>query len=702
MKTNNLFLLLIFIIGFGFSVQAKKVDLKDAEKAAINCFYEKVNQYEKPLRYEDIVIENIFVKSQDGEAMFYAFDFQGGGFVILTAEDRTYPLVGYSYTGKFPVNQLEETNYGSFIQSYVDQVAYARANNIEQENYIKNIWDHLVLSSVEELNTVTDDRDVEPLLFNLWNQDDPYNLYAPLDEDGPGGHAYAGCVATAMSMVMHHWGYPLQGEGSHSYSSPYGTLSANFGETEYEWTAMGYEIEDVYPNAIALIQYHCGVAVEMNFGPNGSGSQSQRVAPALHDYFNYDVAQFCDKNNYNNTQWVNLLTDELNLSRPMYYSGQSTTAGHAFVCDGYQGTNFHYNFGWSGSGNGYYSIYDVGGYYRYQTVVKNFYPTDPDYPYYAEGNYTLNTLAGAFTDGSGPLENYLDNQSANWLISPQSENDSVEDITLVIQKFDLVGDDEIVIYDGADAGATVLGAFTGNNPPTIGQSFTSTSNELYVTFNTNGSETGAGFLIEYVCSVPSYCSGMTTLTEPEGTFTDGSGDFYYGNSSNCMYKIEPDWAGNITLYFNSFDTEEGFDNLKVYDGTTLLGTFSGDEIPDPLEAESGSMFITFNSNAWVNAPGWELYYTLDNVAVNETSSPEGLNIYPNPANEQINVTFKNTNDEMYSINLISITGKTVYTSNISDNNWVKTTVDVSNLPAGIYVLNIKSASHFTTKRIVVE
>ena len=703
MKTNNFLLLLIFIIGFGFSVQAKKVELKEAKKAAVNCYYEKVNQYEKPIRYEDIVIKDIFIKSQNGKTMFYAFDFKGGGFVIISAEDQVYPIIGYSYQGKFPVNELGNTNYGSFIQSYVDEIVYARNNNIEEDAFVRNTWNHLLLSNVEDLITEKGDRDVDPLLYNLWNQDDPYNIMCPLDEQGPGGHVYAGCVATAMSMIMHYWGYPETGEGSHSYSSPYGTLSVNFGDTEYDWTGMAHEAQNVYPWAIAEIQYHCGVAVEMNYSPNGSGSQSEKVAPALKDHFRYNNALFRDKQYYNNTNWIELLKSDLDMGRPMYYSGVSSdNAGHAFVCDGYQGNNFHYNFGWSGSGNGFYSIYNVGGFYRWQKIVKNFYPTDPDYPYYAEGDYTITSLAGSFTDGSGPLENYLDNQSATWLIEPQTVEDSVEDISLEFHKFDLDGDDEIVIYDGPDVSATVLATYSGNNPPTIGQSVTSSGNQVFVTFDTDGSGTGEGFLVEFKCSVPQFCSGMTMFTEPTATFEDGSGSYNYSNNANCMYKIEPDYAGNITLYFNDFETEEDFDNLKVYDGTSLLGTFSGNEIPDPVVAESGSMFITFNSNAWTNAPGWELYYTIDNVSVNENAEPESLSIYPNPVNEKVYITFKNHKESAFDIELVSMTGKSVYTSTISEsNNWIKTSVDVSNLPSGIYVLKIQSSKHFATKRIVV-
>lgn len=380
----------------------------------------------------------------------------------MAAEDAMYPIIGYAYTGKFPVNLNSDPNYASFIQTYVEQAVFARENNLDADDFARNTWNHLLLSALEELETDRGgSRDVEPLVSSLWNQDDPYNYYSPEDAAGPGGRCYAGCVATCMSQVMHYWRYPETGEGSHSYyASGYGTQSANFGATNYNWTAMKNTIDNSSPFAIAEIQYHAGVAVEMNFGPNGSGAQSSDVDNAMRDYFRYDNATFMEKNNYSTSTWTTILQDELDLGRPMYYSGYTNDwSGHAFVCDGYQGSNFHFNFGWSGSGNGYYSLYNVNGFYVEQRAVKNLYPTEPDYPYYASGQTTITEKSGSFTDGSGPIEDYLDNTSASWLIDPQTEEDSIKKISLTFGMLDTEDNDVITIYDGPTTSDPVLGKY---------------------------------------------------------------------------------------------------------------------------------------------------------------------------------------------------------------------------------------------------
>ncbi len=101
----------------------------------------------------------------------------------------------------------------------------------------------------------------------------------------------------------------------------------------------------------------------MNFSPNGSGSYSYIVPSRLNAFWRYNNAQHLEKSDYTQASWITLLKAEIDIDRPLYYSGFSSDGGHAFVCDGYQGTDFHFNFGWSGYGNGYYSLGNVGGFY---------------------------------------------------------------------------------------------------------------------------------------------------------------------------------------------------------------------------------------------------------------------------------------------------------------------------------------------------
>jgi len=187
-----------------------------------------------------------------------------------------------------------------------------------------------------------------------------YNASCPADAAGPDGHVWAGCVATAMAQVMKYHNYPTTGTGSHSYSHPtYGTLSANFGETTYNWASMPDSLSD-YNSDVAKLLYHIGVSVDMDYAPDGSGAYMSDAAYALETYFKYSNSlSYVWKSSYSTDEWTTILRTEIDNKRPILYSGHGT-GGHAFVCDGYSGSDyFHFNWGWGGSEDNYFYLNDL-------------------------------------------------------------------------------------------------------------------------------------------------------------------------------------------------------------------------------------------------------------------------------------------------------------------------------------------------------
>ena len=610
MKTKFLLISAVLFL-LQVNIYAKFVEIDDARKVAKNCYYEKINQYHNGINYEDLSILYEYTEMQNNEEMYYAFDFDEG-FVIVSAEDAYVPIIGYSYQGIYPTENLSY-NFDSYMQSFIGQIQYIRDNSISATDEIKDQWEHLLTDDITTLIT-SPNRDVTtPLTSGMWNQDNPYNFLCPADPAGPGGHVYAGCVATAMSMIMYYWRYPLNGEGQHtSYGSPeYGPLTVNFGNTYYQWDGMKDVIDNNNPVPIAEIMYHCGVAVDMMYSPDGSGAYSYQVPSRLNAYFRYHSSVHIQKSGYSQTAWINLLKSELDNGFPMYYSGQSTSGGHAFVCDGYQGDNFHFNFGWSGSGNGFFSVNSVGGFNSFQAIVRNFVPSDTDYPYHASGLTTITKPSGSFTDGSGPVEDYLDDANASWLIDPQNAQDSIKWITLSFTHFDIEENDFVKIYDGETIEADLLGEFTGDNVPA---SIYSTGNKMLITLESDGSGTAPGFKAEFTTAKPTYCSGMITLTEPNGELSDGSGTFNYNNGSVCKWMIQPPDVEEVTISFTSFKTIEDEDEIKIFNTATqeLLATYSGNystTMPDPVTSPSGKLYILFTSSTLTNDEGWEAVYT---------------------------------------------------------------------------------------------
>ena len=308
------------------------------------------------------------------EADFYILRFEPAGFILVAAEDRSIPILGYSLQSEFP-----EGNIPAHVKWYLNQ--YSRGMTEIRQNpewQVDTSWIALRQGNYSAYNY---SRNVAPLLSTTWDQDNPYNFSCPADAAGPGGKVYAGCVATAMAQVMKKWHHPATGVGSHSYyATGYGTQSANFGATTYNWAGMPNSISNVNTNISTLI-YHCGVAVDMMYSADGSGAYTEDARSALVNNFRYNsAAQYVSASSYSSTTWASMLRNDLDLGRPIFYEGsQGWEGGHAFVLDGYQGTNsFHFNWGWSGYYDGYFYLTNLNPgshtFTSYQGAILNVYP----------------------------------------------------------------------------------------------------------------------------------------------------------------------------------------------------------------------------------------------------------------------------------------------------------------------------------------
>ena len=194
---------------------------------------------------------------------------------------------------------------------------------------------------------------VDPILQDSWYQDTPNNNMCPLDKDGK--RCLVGCVATAMTQVMHYWEWPRKGTGSYEYVDVKGCgqkLSANFGEHSYDWpNILDHYKEGQYTSAqadaIALLSSDCGIAVNMIYGAETSGTRSIYQPIALANYFDYDRGiQMLFRDFYSLEEITLILKKELAAGRPVLAAGGNNVRSHAFVIDGYDENDwFHLHVG---------------------------------------------------------------------------------------------------------------------------------------------------------------------------------------------------------------------------------------------------------------------------------------------------------------------------------------------------------------------
>ena len=289
---------------------------------------------------------------------FYVFNTKDG-FVIVAADDCETPIIGYSHEGHFDPNNVP-VQMEDYLQDFVSRIQYGIENRVVADKNTARQWE--LVKAKGRLNDDKTAKSVAPLITDLWHQGCLYNSLCPAMENTPCDHARAGCVAVAMGMIMHYWGYPASGWGAHSYNNLGIQLSADFGNTAYDWDHMPDSLtessSDAEIEAVATLLYHCGVSTDMQYSQDASLTDSREVPDALIKYFNYSrYLHLENRSKYNNEEWMALLKQCLDIQRPVYYSGNSDAGSHAFVCDGYDDNDlFHFNWGWGGLGNGYFAM----------------------------------------------------------------------------------------------------------------------------------------------------------------------------------------------------------------------------------------------------------------------------------------------------------------------------------------------------------
>ena len=278
---------------------------------------------------------------------FYVLNAQEGGYVVVSGDDRTAPVLGYSTTGHLDMDRLP-THIQAWFDGYDEQLEWMKAHHYNAP-----------------VRKTVNGTAISPLLGQTeWGQNTPYNDLCP---QVGGSRCLTGCVATAMAQVMHFHQWPAQTTKTiPAYTTktekisvsaiPAGAIS--WSNMLPKYTSYGSE-NAAQKQAVAALMQKCGSAVEMDYGVGASGAYVSSVATALKEYFDYDAStQYIRRDDYSQARWNQRIYNELAEGRPVLYGGQSAiNGGHAFVIDGYDKDDyFHVNWGWRGEHNGFFLL----------------------------------------------------------------------------------------------------------------------------------------------------------------------------------------------------------------------------------------------------------------------------------------------------------------------------------------------------------
>ena len=640
-------------------------------------------------------------------ATMHLFAIDGGGFVITSADDRMQPVLGYSRTSNFSFPISDNLHY--WLECYDREIRMVMDDPSACQH---PEW--RLLASRQRPEAVYDTT-IGPLLMTTWAQNPYYNSMCP---NGPAGQAVTGCVATAMGQLMKYWNWPDTGAGSYSYiDDQYGLQSADFGGITYDWEHMPNYLDasstSTEVDAVATLLYHCGVAVNMDYGTNaqgGSGAIHEAMGSltrpcaenALRNYFKYSPAlRNTLKVDFSADEWAALLKNEIDHLRPILYSGTSSAfVGHEFICDGYDTTGFfHFNWGWSGDQNGFFSLGNLNSYNAGQMALIGI---EPDTLYGSTASCTvtaeaidpiMGTVVGGGTYMYRDTVTVTANANLGYAFAGWSNGVNLNPYTFLAHDVSLQA---IFVEAPASIGDTLA--------------YLTVTDQKGMLFINSNYRTGTRF-------PPEMLQGRDSITGIEiiGPVCPYVFRIFHGGDTapeRLLYEQSYDPEGSLEIWFHA-DLDQYqpiaqdsslWITVEYIDGQITLGA-KNTSIPDDnwLSTDSG--------DSWIHLTDYQTMNPLDDLTIswfvrcitysNETGTSElltqtpELTIYPNPASGAVSVVLPESNGILH---IYDATGRLVERIN-TDAPTIS--FDAGRFPSGLYLLRHTSAQGSHIARLLV-
>ncbi len=694
--------------------------------------------------------------SADNQPVYYVFNVNTNqGFLIISAEDATHPLLGYSNKGGFLIPK-DNNNAAWWLNCRKQEIVYARTKNIAATANIIDEWTGLINNSVPKAHNPFSI--VGPLVQTTWSQDPPYNNMCP---DG----FVTGCVATAMAQIMKYWSYPPSGHGSSGYwdeqaygdQNNVGYLSANFDTSHYSWAAMPLNASHVN-NPVAELMYDCGVSVNMDYSiESGSwvvtGDYPVCAQVAFVKYFGYNptTIQGLYQSKYTMANWQSIIENELNNGRPIEYVGWDSInneSGHTWVCDGYNSGNntFDMNWGWGGGDDGWYTLsaLDAGG-YNFNWWNEALIGIEPPAasPYFvATPTFGCKGMSIQFTDQS-VIPSNLSVTTRKWLFpggTPSTStavnptvvynNAGTYDVSEIIG--DAKGTDTMIrhAYISVDS-ATTLPFHQGFEAPQFPPAGWAINNPNFYGYVWQLNTGFGGFGKSGQCMYFNNCQGYQDYAPPGKAGTDVIGQrqqiytpqYDFTNTPHPEIYFDVAYAPYSTIFSDTlaiyYSTDCGITFTPIYiKGGLTLGTTGNyvtsdtnnigcfipsasnwrtDTIHIPAIAGVNNVLFSFENRSGNGSP---LY--IDNINICDESvagiativSNPTISVYPNPSNGKFVVTLSYA--ELVSasqpiIEVYNVLGAKVYSETLKQVQG-DNDINLSNQPAGVYIYRVFSAT----------
>lgn len=655
---------------------------------------------------------------------FYVFDMNPAGFVIVAADDNVTPILGYSLEATFNAD-FSNNGIGNWMAAASTQIANVISNQVVADQHINSLW-----TAYKAGNNPGSPKSqyVSPLLTTTWGQYPYYNKYAPYNSTDQ-QQCLTGCVATGMAQIMKYWNFPAKGTGAYSYtnSTPtfshnYGNQSANFGNTSYNWTNMpASNIDSTNNDAIAILMYHCGVAVSMDYGDLNQGGSGSHVLQdevqswqhsaemAYASYFGYNASTLkgVHRADYTDADWLALIKNELNAGRPVQYQGEDAVhGGHTWVCDGYDANDMlHMNWGWNGNNNGYFSIANMSaGGYNFtpkQAALIGIQPMVNITASISSNKTTICTGDTAILTGHGPANARFSWTPVDGLSCPTCAVTKAAPNTTTTYKL-------TVDSSGFTTVATITARVRAAIPATA-------QNVIASDVKCNGADNGSVSVainsvnnnnLNYLWNTGETSSTISNLSV--GTYSVTISDSLTGCSS--VFSASVSQPSPLTVSIVTADTLLYGEMTANVSGGTENYSFvwnTGETTAAIANPTAGDYAVTVTDKNGCVKTATAVVANQVATGINEVAATTNTNTnaksvaftaYPNPAKSDITVEMETSNNGVI-VSLKSVLGQTLisYTS-----SGVQSKIDLSEITSGVYFVVVTDGANTSVKEIVVK
>lgn len=595
MKKSILLFILVSLFTCSFAVNPV-VTVNEAKQTAANFLNEQcyINAESIHLTLQQVV------RDDNGEPLYYRFQLNDQGFVLVSANKNYYPILAFSYESNFEAS--EESS--AFCDGYKKNIQAVKNANAPVNAGVTKAWNHFNCENFTKAKNVAVN-ECQPLLTTSWGQTIYYNQYCPYDGNAnvntKDNRTTVGSAGLAMASIINYYRFPVQGYGGVSYISSqdwgayqetYPRIFLNLNDVTYDYDAMPSSISN-YNGEVSKLLFHTGATALSQYSAERSANNKTKTTPlnaynAMKTYFGYsNDAQltFRPTDIQNDSIWIaDYVVSELKERRPVFYSAYKDELMLNHMCmviDGYkymltaEGNQvfLHVNMNPTVSSasemkKAYYMYTSTNFSYKYgESVIRFLQPNALSIEKPVTSEKEVTARSGAISDGAGNVK-YASNSNRSWLLAAPNATS----YQLTFKRLNTEANNDVVsIYRGNEANPTnLIGTYSGQyltaaasdhtegsaqqviyDLPSLPGVINVESSSVLVTFTSNDTIEDYGFVLEYSCTYDqsgiSTCAESQELTSPHYIIIDKAQEVVTDDQdiNNISSADEPYAAENI-------------------------------------------------------------------------------------------------------------------------------------------------------------